>query len=467
MRGAVDLLVPLLGIAGTLAVIGASSRRRSSTPLPAPDISRCTWAVPNPIPIDVVRRAREIQAIGAPLGTEYVEELGGCMYKFRREMRGPNKEIPYWHPGVGVRLAVACKRARARARALARPPRAPYVPHGVPHAAEAAVVPPGARPPPAPPHVVIRAPAPPHAPAPLHAFLPLHIAPLMARKPGTIAQEAGIKHPTPSEIAEAMVKHSQALLQGVLTQQAAWLHAHPRPRANAQPADVAAWFRGAGGSLVHWYPEWNWKVIHKGPPALPGLVSALAPALSSMFEPGEAIAQVQLGPHDGVTWYVHPNGAWSYHHVWGEDWTQAIGDAVKAVGNAVSSAAHVVGDVLKLVQAVASFVPGVGQIVNEVVAAAETALDALSGANALQIALDSAYHAALAAVPGAEALAPILDPVVSMLRTIAGGKQAITKAVMSSMLADVPTSPGFGDINPRSVATTLATWLASKVGLAS
>jgi hypothetical protein len=94
------MVVPLLGIAGTLAVI-ASSRRRATAP---PDTSRCTWAVPNPIPIDVIRRAKAIQALGAPLGTEYVEELGGRIYKFRREMHGPNKEIPYRHPGVGVRL---------------------------------------------------------------------------------------------------------------------------------------------------------------------------------------------------------------------------------------------------------------------------------------------------------------------------------------------------------------------------
>jgi hypothetical protein len=100
--------VPLLGIATTLAVI-ASSRRRASAP---PDTSRCTWAVPNPIPIEVVRRAHEIQALGAPLGSEYVEELGGRIYKSRREMHGPNKQIPYWHPGVGVRLCeLAAKEA--------------------------------------------------------------------------------------------------------------------------------------------------------------------------------------------------------------------------------------------------------------------------------------------------------------------------------------------------------------------
>lgn len=60
MRGAGELLVPLLGIAGTFAVI-ASARSNRRTPAP-PDTSRCMWAVPNPIPIDVIRRAHEPRA---------------------------------------------------------------------------------------------------------------------------------------------------------------------------------------------------------------------------------------------------------------------------------------------------------------------------------------------------------------------------------------------------------------------
>jgi hypothetical protein len=103
--------VPLLGIAGTFAVI-ASSRRRGSAPPAPPDTSRCTWMIPAPIPADVVQRAKQIQALGAPLGTEYVEELAGRIYKFRREMHGPNTEIPYPHPGVGVRLCELPLRAQ-------------------------------------------------------------------------------------------------------------------------------------------------------------------------------------------------------------------------------------------------------------------------------------------------------------------------------------------------------------------
>jgi hypothetical protein len=91
-------LVQLLGVAGVLVLASRSRQRRQ------PDASRCAWVVPNPIPIEVLRRAQAIHAIGAPLGTEYVEEVGGRIYKFTREIHGPNQQIPHWHPGVGVRL---------------------------------------------------------------------------------------------------------------------------------------------------------------------------------------------------------------------------------------------------------------------------------------------------------------------------------------------------------------------------
>ena len=93
--------MPLLGFAGALALLASTRVRRAS---PAPDTSRCAWAVPNPIPSEVVRRAHELLARADPMGTEYVEELGGSIYKFRREMHGPNKQIPAWHHGIGVRL---------------------------------------------------------------------------------------------------------------------------------------------------------------------------------------------------------------------------------------------------------------------------------------------------------------------------------------------------------------------------
>ena len=99
------MLLPMVGIAGALMFI-ASARRPAPRP---PDTSRCAWDVPDPVPPGVVRRAYELLARGDPLGTEYVEELDGTIYKFRREIHGPNPEIPFNHPGVGVR---ACARRK-------------------------------------------------------------------------------------------------------------------------------------------------------------------------------------------------------------------------------------------------------------------------------------------------------------------------------------------------------------------
>jgi hypothetical protein len=37
---------------------------------------------------------------------EWVEEVDGQIWKFRRELLGPNAQNPVWHPGVGVRRCV-------------------------------------------------------------------------------------------------------------------------------------------------------------------------------------------------------------------------------------------------------------------------------------------------------------------------------------------------------------------------
>jgi hypothetical protein len=105
-------LWPWLGIAATFAVIAgaeAAARRRKRMP---PDVSRCDWAVPDPVPAAVTVRAVELLARGDPLGTEYVEEVQGRIYRFRRSMHPPNGQLPDWHPGID---AVECAPRRARA----------------------------------------------------------------------------------------------------------------------------------------------------------------------------------------------------------------------------------------------------------------------------------------------------------------------------------------------------------------
>jgi hypothetical protein len=284
-----------------------------------------------------------------------------------------------------------------------------------------------------------------------------------------VAHDTGVRHPTPAEVAQQLVQKSieqaHEFLAQMVAKQQAWMIAHPRPDVHAQPSDVAAWLKAGGLSPRASFPEWNWQTIRKtSTPGLGAILGNVSSILGTVLEPGEAIAQVQLGPNDVVVWYEHPSGAWSYYHHWGQDIGQILASVASTISDAVSEAAHALDVVLKTVQTVASLIPGVGQVVNGIVTAAEAALDALGGMSGLQIALDTAYHAALAAVPGAEALAPMLDPIMGILKNVAGG-QSITKAALGQALTSVPDQPNIGGLSPRSVAGSLASWLASKVGI--
>jgi hypothetical protein len=100
-------LWPWLGIAAAFAVIAgaeAAARRRRK-----PDVSHCDWTVPDPVPPAVTVRAVELLARGDPLGTQYVEEVQGRIYRFRRAMHPPNAQIREWHPGID---AVECTTQR-------------------------------------------------------------------------------------------------------------------------------------------------------------------------------------------------------------------------------------------------------------------------------------------------------------------------------------------------------------------
>jgi hypothetical protein len=116
-----NLALALLSVVGTFALMATSRRRGkgdgpplSEGPPPLPtgeDTSPCTWVPPGPnIPPSVVKRANELQALAnknnVSLGTEWVEKVGEDIWKFRREMHGPNAEHPTDHPGVGVRRCV-------------------------------------------------------------------------------------------------------------------------------------------------------------------------------------------------------------------------------------------------------------------------------------------------------------------------------------------------------------------------
>lgn len=333
-------------------------------------------------------------------------------------------------------------------------------------------------------HIALSAPLP--HPAALAPNAPPHIQPIKVSVP--VASDAGVKHPTPQEVAQQMVQKSideaKALLAQMAAKSAAYLKAHPRPSSTAQPSDIAAWLKAGGFSPRAMFPEWKWTVIRKSPTTGLGAIFGNLSALTGeLLEPGEAIAVVQLGSNDVVTWYDHPTGAWSYYHHWGQDIGQvlasmgstiagAISDATKAISSAVSTVTNVVGTVLQYAQIAASLVPGLGQVVNEVVSVAEAALDALSGMSALAIAFDSAYHAILASVPGLEALGPALGPIVDFLKNlidkgVKGMAVAEVHSALGTALKQVPDAPSVGAYSPRSIAASLAGWVLSKLGVPS
>ncbi|MDE3097021.1 MAG: hypothetical protein KGK07_13615 [Chloroflexota bacterium] len=143
-----------------------------------------------------------------------------------------------------------------------------------------------------------------------------------------------------------------------------------------------------------------------------------------------------------------------------------VEDVASSIVSDVSKVVNMVpwGEILHDVQAVVSVIPGLGTAVSEVLAAAESAIDFLKDGPLIG-GLKAAYNFAMGAVPGAAAIRPILDPVVNTLIGIATSKQPVESQILDTILANVPDSPGFGPITPRSVVSTLAHFLISHLGV--
>lgn len=143
-----------------------------------------------------------------------------------------------------------------------------------------------------------------------------------------------------------------------------------------------------------------------------------------------------------------------------------VEDVATSIVSDVSKVVNMVpwGEILHDVQAVVSVIPGLGTAISEVLAAAESAIDFLKDGPLIG-GLKAAYNFAMGAVPGAAAIRPILDPVVNTLIGLATSKQPVESQILDTLLANVPDSPGFGPITPRSVVSTLAHFLISHLGV--
>jgi len=143
---------------------------------------------------------------------------------------------------------------------------------------------------------------------------------------------------------------------------------------------------------------------------------------------------------------------------------------VSKVASAVGKAANIVpwGDILHGVQAAVSVVPGLGTAVSEIVATAETAYEsaaALLSGNPFEAAIHAAYNFSLGALPGASALRIVLDPVVNSLIGLTAKKEPIEDRALDGLLANVPDVPRFGNLSPRSVASSLAHLIVAHLGI--
>ena len=118
-------------------------------------------------------------------------------------------------------------------------------------------------------------------------------------------------------------------------------------------------------------------------------------------------------------------------------------------------------------EAVTSTIPVLGTAVSDVIATAEVIYDAVKSGNLLVAALDAAYQYALSNVPAAAELHTFIDPVFHVLVDIAVKGMSPTKAVITEAVNQAPAEPAFGNLSPRSIAASLAAFLASKLGIAT
>lgn len=176
-----------------------------------------------------------------------------------------------------------------------------------------------------------------------------------------------------------------------------------------------------------------------------------------LWDAGASLARGNATPGGSGHSHTDFGGLDSTFHEISNVATSIVSDVAKVV-NAVPW-----GEILHDVQAVVSAVPGLGTAVSEVLAAAESAIDFLG--DPLTAGIKAAYNFAVAAVPGASALRTVLDPVVNTLIGMVKSKEPIESQILDQILANVPDSPGFGPITPKSVVSTIAHFIISHLGV--
>jgi hypothetical protein len=193
--------------------------------------------------------------------------------------------------------------------------------------------------------------------------------------------------------------------------------------------------------------------------AISGAINAVGKAVSDVEH------DVEHAVNDAMNSIAHLVPPELAHYVSG------IGDAIKWCGQEANGIAKDVGEVAKLagkvpwgdvihaVEAGVSCVPVIGTAVSDVLATAEvvvsSAVALIGGKDPLEVAIRTGYTYALASVPGAAALRLVLDTTVDSIVRMAVSHENPTSALVHALVDDCPDSPKFGELSPRSVASSL------------
>jgi hypothetical protein len=287
-----------------------------------------------------------------------------------------------------------------------------------------------------------------------------------------------------------------------------------RPPPGAEPADQNAWLNGAGASFggplkgypefqwtrtgngneargvvsrgsndwVQWYqgPGWTWTYDHHYGGGFPGVdlsgaisaatnavksaASAAGKAIDTATQPFRSAIDladtVANGALDTLAGALPPNA---------RPFVESLKGPVKFLAQTMQATIDPTKvdwkGVADYVEAVYSTVPVLGTAAADIIATAEVFVDVVTAGNPLVAAMDAAYDYAMATIPGGAALRPFIDPVVNVLIDMAVAGQPLAQAVLTQAVQQAPTSPSLGNMNPRTVVASLATFLVHHLGL--
>jgi hypothetical protein len=271
----------------------------------------------------------------------------------------------------------------------------------------------------------------------------------------------GTPQPTVAQLLIAQQKELLAEVEEAGAIRFAQARTH-RPRADAEPADIAAWANDYHLNAT------ELRVL------MPGLGWFRNPDVKLPFgaHPETAWrAQYKFGSDGAVSWWANKDLSWGYEHVWGGfDLWKTLSD----IANALEDAASWLKDAMSRVdwkaiaadiESVSSMVPVLGTAVSDIVASAVVLADELSSAPPLEKLVNAAYDYALASIPGGASLHGTLDPVVDAIIKVALKGERLSNVIIDDIAKQAPDHPDIEGINPRRIATSLLVIVAHALGV--